>query len=194
MNVFRISAETIIEQAKDAFLSEDYLIAFNLIRESFEKEDLSNKDVSDLLNGFIGYSIVNNDDGENVMFSVDYIDADYKQEVSEVLIEQRTLKTINEELFMVTDYLPFDYNKLAETNNLISFLKKHNNSFVKKDDIPFKHTLSDRFWQFDDADYILIGEQGLYTYKENTQNIILHVSDTESDTDVIINRLDAYYR
>lgn len=189
MNTFKVTPESLIENAKDYFLSQDYLRAFNLIRDSFDKNDLSDETISNLLNGYIGYSV----DGDDVSFSKDFIDEEYTQEVSEILVVERTLKTINDDVFMVSDFLPFEYNQLAETNDLVSFLKNHKNSFVKKDDIPFKNTLSDRFWQFDDAEYVLIAEKGLYTYQDNTNNLISQVSVVDSDTDTIINRLNEFY-
>lgn len=179
--------EQIFESAKNLFLSDKYSQAFEVLRDCFDKEEVADKTLLDVLNGYIGYSVKDND----VQFGKEFIDEEYSQEISEVLFEQRNF--YRDEEFGVLNIRDFQSFKIddffaAEENELLRELKSVKGSLVPVKDLLLEKA-GIRTWH----DYMYLDSDGFYFFSDNDSTLIKEVSIIKTDISDVIKTYNDFY-
>lgn len=178
-----ITAEGLIDQAKNLFLSERFDTAFEIIRDSFDENDISDETIMKFLKGEIGCKV----DGDNVSFGENSddieIDEEYKEDVDSVLFEHRTLFK-HEEFGLL---IPNQYFKIgianylpAEENDLLRQLQAKLHTVVRVDDTLLRKA-NVTTW----SDYMYIDDEGILFFSENDKTIIKEVSIINTDPKLV---------
>lgn len=131
------SPAAIIEQIKYSFLSENFTLAVNALRDCFDEKDVSNKTILSFLKGEIGYSC----NGNDIDFDVKHIDHEYTSEITDILSNYDFLIEVDNAKYQIVDYFDFDLSKLANTNEFIEELKLLENKLVNPSDLKYSYDI-----------------------------------------------------
>lgn len=116
---FQITPDYIIERAKDAFLSENFNLGFEILRDSFDDEEVSDETILDVLNGRIGIQV----NGNDVQMSADIpVDEEYQDDINCVLLDYRTLYRHEKHgVLRIAGFIEIDFSNYfgAEGNNAL---------------------------------------------------------------------------
>lgn len=134
---FVVTPETIIENAKNMFLSEMFSESISLLQDSFP-EDVDISILLDLLKGNIGYSV----SGDDVTFGEEFKDEDYSNEINEVLENYDFLFKTNDSIYQVTSFFDFDLTAISQTNSFIEYLNSINLTLVETKSLRFNEEIN----------------------------------------------------
>ncbi len=185
--MFNLTPTALLEQAKESFLSERFDIGFELIRECFDENDITDETILGFLRGEIGVKIQGND----VSFSEDIdVDSEYKEEIDSVLFEYRNFyKNQDGDLVYPSGFIPFkvnDYHHTGENKALQALIEAKNklspvNTFALND--YYITTLSD---------FMYITDDGIFFFDLNEKAVISEVSVVNDDIDIVINNFKKF--
>ncbi len=176
------TAESIINSAKDAFISENFNIAFSSLRDCFDSEDVSDETLMDMFCGRIGVSI----DGNNVEFGKEIpVDPEYKEDVDAVLLEYRCLyEDKNYGLLTVTGFIDLQIGGFvpAEDNQGLRELMEAKGTIIPASDSKLARAGIKRT-----GEYIYVSEKGIYFLSQNSKTLFIGISEKQNTIEDAVN-------
>ena len=178
-----ISLTSLIQQAQSFFSSENFAGGFEILRECFEAEDVSDDVLFSVLKGELGFKI----DGDNVEFDAKFIKEDEEQEeyaqlISEVLENYDFLIDIDDIKYQVASHFDFDLSLIANTNEWIKELKENEGKLVSPENFKYFKEISAIMvekgsYQFIDADKIVYNKGSFYVFKRSDIALLDEISN-----------------
>lgn len=187
MSHFTCTVESVLNQAKYLFSSEQFNEGFLLLRESFDENDVSDETILSYLKGEIGASV----DGSDVTFDKDIeVDEEYLEDINSVLADYRNLYR-DENLgllcldskveFVVDHYIP------AERNEPLELLKASKGRIVST-----QNKALNQFKIATLAEFMLVHETGIYFLNRNEKMLVSEVSVIHEDIDSLLENFNNY--
>jgi hypothetical protein len=179
---FKISVSSCIEKAQYFFSSENFVGGFEILRSSFEENEVSDDTLFSLLKGEIGYNAKDNE----VTFGKEFLksdeaQADYAQEIKEVLSNYDFLIDIQDIKYRVESFFDFDLSLIASTNDWIKELKKSEDTLITQGNFKYFKEISALMeekgsYHFREASKILYSKGSFYTFKRYDTALITEIS------------------
>lgn len=167
-----LSPESVIEEAKHCFLSEDFSSAFNILRDCFSEDEVDKETILKIFKGELGYNV---DENNNILLSEEFVKNEYKYEVSSVLENYDFLVNIDDDIYQVDGFLDININHYSDINPWVKEIKESKDKLTKISDFKYSkeivNLLSEHNY-FYDCEYIVLRNDKFYMFKKyNLPNI-----------------------
>lgn len=168
------TAEAIIDQAKHAFLSENFSVGFSVLRDCFDPEEITDKTILDMLCGKIGISV----DGNDVEMSADIpVEEEYKEDIDSVLMPYRTLYQHGNNLLTVDNFYEINIGAYfpAEGNDSLKALINSKGKVVPVSEVALAAIDLNPI-----GSHMYVTNEGIYFLKENTKTLWDGISEKQN--------------
>lgn len=189
MASIQFSNEAALQQAKNLFLSEDFTGAFRFLRECFS-DDISNEQILSFLKAEVGVTF----DCDDVVFSDESVDEDYKCEVEYILSHYNNLLKHHGKIFTVSEVKSISTREYSPQLPLFAQIRNYAGKLVsfkgigsvKHTDIAFCEMI--RHYELCYVYKVKEDEFLIVAFEPSTKSVVKGISEFHEDASKVVKR------